>query len=123
MAQQKPERAAGDAAHLCKHAAAGPDVDAAAVLSVAHKELGRSVPPGGHVLAVLGPRGQQGARKPEIAQLEDAGAGDEQVFRLRESTHSWGGVRHARSLQSWRASFAGYMRGIEGSMLLALGKR
>ena len=58
-----------------------PDVHWRSVLSVAHQELGGSVPSGGHVVRVVLP-GTDHPGEPEVTKLHHSVLGDQDVLRL-----------------------------------------
>ena len=68
--------------HLCIEAANGPDVDLPAVGRVAHQELRRPVPAGGHVVRVYLALSGHYPGKPKVTEFDDPELGDQNILRL-----------------------------------------
>mmetsp|Transcript_10237 Transcript_10237/g.32369 ORF Transcript_10237/g.32369 Transcript_10237/m.32369 type:complete len:307 (-) Transcript_10237:291-1211(-) len=88
--------------HLCKDAAARPDVDGSGVVLVLDEELRRAVPARDdvlcHALVFLGARvGVDRPRQPKIAYLEVAVLVDKQVAGLEVAVEDVGGVQRVHA--------------------------
>ena len=68
--------------HLGVETPDGPDVDLLAVARVAHQELGRPVPAGGHVVRVYLALPGHYPGKPKVTEFDDPELGDQNILRL-----------------------------------------
>ena len=66
--------------HFSVEAADGPDVHFAAVVWVAHQQLGRAVPAGCHVVRVQLALCRHQPGKPEVAEFDHTELGDQDVL-------------------------------------------
>lgn len=70
---------------LCEDASHRPDVDRGVVVLGAHEDIWSSVPKGDYLMGEVFHRNSKGTSQPEICQLQNTLAIDEQVLRLQIS--------------------------------------